>query len=197
MIPIARPMLDEAEIDAVRETVLSGWITQGPAVASFEEEFAAYVGSNHACAVADVHAALHLALRALGVGPGDEGHHRQPFLHRHGQCDSILRRDYRCSSISIRARTTWIRTESEAAIRRTRGDSRRASDGDAVRSARAILEVAISGVEPAGDRRCRLRDRQRDPNGRVAGRESAAARRHRLLLLSSAQVMTTGDGWEY
>jgi len=71
-IPIARPTLGDEEADAARRAILSGWITQGPEVAAFEEEFAACVGAYHACAVSSCTAALHLALHALGVGPGDE-----------------------------------------------------------------------------------------------------------------------------
>jgi dTDP-4-amino-4,6-dideoxygalactose transaminase len=72
MIPVARPTLGEEEAAAARKAILSGWVTQGPEVAAFEEEFAAYVGATHACAVSSATAALHVALVALGVGPGDE-----------------------------------------------------------------------------------------------------------------------------
>jgi dTDP-4-amino-4,6-dideoxygalactose transaminase len=72
MIPIARPALDAADAEAARRAILSGWVSQGPEVASFEEEFAAYVGAPYACAVSSCTAALHLALVAIGVGPGDE-----------------------------------------------------------------------------------------------------------------------------
>lgn len=71
-IPITRPDLGEEEASAARRAILSGWITQGPEVAQFEDDFAAYVGADHACAVANCTAALHLALHALGVGAGDE-----------------------------------------------------------------------------------------------------------------------------
>ena len=71
-IPVARPFLGEEEAAAAREAILSGWVTQGPRVAAFEEAFARYVGAPHACAVSSCTAALHLALYALGVGPGDE-----------------------------------------------------------------------------------------------------------------------------
>src|SRR5688500_13417553 len=64
--------MDEREAEAARRAILSGWVTQGPEVAAFEAEFGAMVGSPHACAVSGGTAALHLALRAVGVGEGDE-----------------------------------------------------------------------------------------------------------------------------
>jgi perosamine synthetase len=72
MIPITRPCLEDEEAEAARRVILSGWITQGPEVAAFEQEFADCVGAPHACAVSNCTAALHLALLAAGVGPGDE-----------------------------------------------------------------------------------------------------------------------------
>lgn len=71
-IPIARPWLGEAEAEAARRTITSRWVAQGPEVAAFEQELAAAVGARHACAVSSGTAALILALRAAGVGPGDE-----------------------------------------------------------------------------------------------------------------------------
>jgi dTDP-4-amino-4,6-dideoxygalactose transaminase len=71
-IPIAKPILDEREVEAVRRVILSGWVTQGPEVAAFEREFADYVGAPHACAVSNCTTALHLALLAVGVAAGDE-----------------------------------------------------------------------------------------------------------------------------
>lgn len=71
-LPYARPSLGEAEIAEVVDSLRSGWITAGPKVKRFEADFAAYVGSKHAVAVNSCTAALHIALTALGIGPGDE-----------------------------------------------------------------------------------------------------------------------------
>jgi len=71
-LPIAKPELGEEEAAAAREAILSGWVTQGPRVAAFEEAFGHYVGAAYACAVSNCTTALHLALHVLGVGPGDE-----------------------------------------------------------------------------------------------------------------------------
>ena len=72
MIPVAKPLLGEREADAARRAILSGWVTQGPEVAAFEREFASAVGAPYACAVSSCTTALHLALVAAGVQPGDE-----------------------------------------------------------------------------------------------------------------------------
>ncbi len=72
MIPFHRPSIGEEEIAEVLETLRSGWLTTGPRVRQFEQEFAAYVGSSYAVAVNSCTAALHLALEAIGLHPGDE-----------------------------------------------------------------------------------------------------------------------------
>jgi dTDP-4-amino-4,6-dideoxygalactose transaminase len=72
LIPIAKPVLEEAEGEAAYQAVLSGWVSQGPQVAAFERQFAAYTGASHACAVSSCTTALHLALIAVGVGTDDE-----------------------------------------------------------------------------------------------------------------------------
>ncbi len=71
-VAFAKPWLGQEEVQAAGRAILSHWVTQGPEVAAFEEEFAAQVGARHACAVSSCTAALHLALRAVGVEPGDE-----------------------------------------------------------------------------------------------------------------------------
>jgi dTDP-4-amino-4,6-dideoxygalactose transaminase len=71
-IPVARPTLGEEEAAAARRAILSGWVVQGPEVEAFEKEFAAAVGAPLAVACSSGTAALHLALMALHLGPGDE-----------------------------------------------------------------------------------------------------------------------------
>ncbi|QXE38596.1 DegT/DnrJ/EryC1/StrS family aminotransferase [Streptomyces sp. GMY02] len=71
--PVSRPWLGGRELDYVTEAVSDGWISsQGPYVRRFEEEFARYNGVAHGVACSSGTTALTLALRALGVGPGDE-----------------------------------------------------------------------------------------------------------------------------
>ncbi|HSO01342.1 MAG TPA: DegT/DnrJ/EryC1/StrS family aminotransferase [Gaiellaceae bacterium] len=66
------PAIGEEEIEAVAETLRSGWLTTGPRSALLEERMAEYLEAKHVLAVASGTAAMHLALVALGVGPGDE-----------------------------------------------------------------------------------------------------------------------------
>lgn len=71
-ISFHRPCLGEEEASAVAEVVRSGWLTLGPKTFEFERQFARYVGAEHAVAVSSCTAALHLALEAIGLRPGDE-----------------------------------------------------------------------------------------------------------------------------
>jgi len=64
--------MDQREVDAAARAILSGWITQGPEVAAFEKEFAAFVGAEHATAASNCTTGLHLALLVAGVEPGEE-----------------------------------------------------------------------------------------------------------------------------
>jgi dTDP-4-amino-4,6-dideoxygalactose transaminase len=71
-VPFHRPAIGPDEEREVLEALRSGWITTGPKAKRFEQEFGAYVGARNALAVAHGTGALHLALFALGIGPGDE-----------------------------------------------------------------------------------------------------------------------------
>jgi dTDP-4-amino-4,6-dideoxygalactose transaminase len=68
----APPAFGEEERTNVLRSLETGWLTSGPFVAQLEEEFAAYCGVEHAFAVSSCTTAMHLALVALGLGPGDE-----------------------------------------------------------------------------------------------------------------------------
>ncbi|MEC4031415.1 DegT/DnrJ/EryC1/StrS family aminotransferase [Bacillus subtilis] len=71
-LPYSLPLIGKEEIQEVTETLESGWLSKGPKVQQFEKEFAAFVGAKHAVAVNSCTAALFLALKAKGIGPGDE-----------------------------------------------------------------------------------------------------------------------------
>lgn len=72
MIPVFKPALGDEEIDAVAEVMRSGWIGLGPRTAEFEARFAAFCGVPHAVGLNSGTAALDLAMKLLGIGPGDE-----------------------------------------------------------------------------------------------------------------------------
>jgi dTDP-4-amino-4,6-dideoxygalactose transaminase len=71
-IQVAAPQVGEREVAAVRDVLLSGAYVSGRRVKDFERRFAEYIGVEHAVAVNSGTAALHIALQAMGVGPGDE-----------------------------------------------------------------------------------------------------------------------------
>ena len=66
------PAVGDEEVAAVADAIRSGWLTTGPRAEELERRFAGYVGAKHALAVSSGTAAMHLALVALGIGPGDE-----------------------------------------------------------------------------------------------------------------------------
>jgi dTDP-4-amino-4,6-dideoxygalactose transaminase len=72
MLGFQPPAVGEEEIEAVAETIRSGWLTTGPRAAELEERLADYLEAKHVLALSSGTAALHLSLVALGVGPGDE-----------------------------------------------------------------------------------------------------------------------------
>src|SRR5919198_1725563 len=72
MLGFQPPAIGEEEIEAVAETLRSGWLTSGPRAAELEERMAEYLEAKHVLALASGTAALHLSLVALDVGPGDE-----------------------------------------------------------------------------------------------------------------------------
>jgi perosamine synthetase len=71
-LPITRPYIGDEELEAVQLPLRSGWLVQGPMVAEFEHKFEAFTGIRHALATSSCTTALHLAVAALGLKPGDE-----------------------------------------------------------------------------------------------------------------------------
>ena len=71
-LPFSRPSISEEDVDAVVEVLRSGWLTTGAKCAELEERFAEMAQTPHAVAVTSATAAMHLALHALDIGPGDE-----------------------------------------------------------------------------------------------------------------------------
>ena len=72
LIPIIKPTINSKELLEVQKVLESGWITQGPQVANFEVQFSKIIGNKYSIAVSNCTAGLHLALKVLGVGKGDE-----------------------------------------------------------------------------------------------------------------------------
>jgi len=71
-LPFSRPSITEGDIAAVGDVLRSGWITTGPKNTEFEQKFCEYIGCAGAVALTSATAGMHLALYALGIGPGDE-----------------------------------------------------------------------------------------------------------------------------
>ena len=71
-LPFSRPSINEDDIAAVAEVLRSGWITTGPKAQAFEQEFCRYTGATGAVALCSATAGMHVAMKALGIGPGDE-----------------------------------------------------------------------------------------------------------------------------
>lgn len=71
-LPLAKPMIGKGELNAVKEVLKSGWLTTGPKVKEFEENMQKYLGCKKAVGLTSCTGGLHIALAALGIGPGDE-----------------------------------------------------------------------------------------------------------------------------
>jgi UDP-4-amino-4-deoxy-L-arabinose-oxoglutarate aminotransferase len=71
-LPFSRPSINEQDIKAVNEVLRSGWITTGPKTAQFEQAFCDYTGCGNAVALASATAGMHITLKALNIGLGDE-----------------------------------------------------------------------------------------------------------------------------
>ena len=71
-LPFSKPSISEDDITAVNEVLRSGWITTGPKNTEFERKFCDYVGCSESIALSSATAGMHIVLRSMGIGPGDE-----------------------------------------------------------------------------------------------------------------------------
>ena len=119
-IPFARTPMSEEAPAAVARVLSSGWVTTGPEVAAFEQEFAAWMGADHAVAVESCTAALELSLRALRLPPGS------PVLTSTitfcGAVNAILHAGLRPVLVDVDPRTLMPDERTTAAAVRTAGD---------------------------------------------------------------------------
>ena len=194
-VPFARPDLGEAEANAARDAVLSGWVTQGPRVAAFEAAFAQACGAPYACAVSSATTALHLALLAVAVRPGDEV--------------VTVSHSFIATANAVRycgARPVFVDIDpatynldpgrlAEAIGPKTRAVLCVHQIGMPC-DMTAILRIARR-ARRAGRRGCGLRDRQRDLRRRRPARAHRSLAGHGDIACFSfhpRKVLTTGDG---
>ncbi len=153
-LPFARPSITDREKQAVLEVLDSGWLTTGPRTKLFEQRFAERVGARYAIALNSATAALHLALEALGVGPGDEV--IVPTWTFAASGEVVVYRGARPVLVDVDPRTLNATPENILAAVTTR--------------TRAVIPVHIAGlpVEIAAARRTARAPRRRDRRGRSA-----------------------------
>jgi hypothetical protein len=100
-LPFYKPLIGPEEIAQLVETIESGWLTTGPKTLEFESAVARYVGSQFAVGVNSCTSAMHLALVAMGIGPGDVVSHRRSPSQRPPTSSSTAGRDRRLSTGSL------------------------------------------------------------------------------------------------
>ncbi|PYV49976.1 MAG: hypothetical protein DMG98_28715 [Acidobacteria bacterium] len=101
-IPLSRPNVGDLEIQYVTDVLRSGMLSLGPRVPEFENRFASYVGRKHAVAVNSGTSALHLCIRAMGIGPEDE----------------VITSSFSCTKAACRCSSTSTRKASIFLLRR-------------------------------------------------------------------------------
>ena len=167
LIPLARPVIGELEEEAVLEVLRSRHLSLGPRVPAFEEAFAARVGAPHASAVSSGTAALHLALRAVGVQEGDEVI-TSPFSFV-ASANSILFERAKPVFVDIDPR------DAEPRRRRRRRRDHRAHDRACCRSTSSATRPTRPRSSATACRSSRTRARRSAPCMPTACRSAAAA----------------------
>jgi dTDP-4-amino-4,6-dideoxygalactose transaminase len=192
-VPFFRPSIGAEEEEAVLSVLRSGWLTTGEVTARFEEEFARYTGARHALAVSSATAGLHLALEALGVGPGSVVITTPYTFAATAQVVRYLGADP--LFVDIRSDTMNIDPEAvAAACEQCRRDGRRVS---------AILPVHVAGLPCDMVSLVRIGERYGVPvvedaahafPVRIAGRFAGCVGDAGAFSFYATKTMTTGEG---
>lgn len=202
-VAFARPDLTEAEFEAVRQTLQSGWITSGPQCDRFEEEFAEFTGSAHAVALNSATAALHLSLLACGIEKGDAVlvpsitfTATAEIVNRSGGCPLILDVDRDSYLLDEKVLRSFIEMQC------TREDDRLLHKPSG-RRIRAVIAVHYGG-RPADVEKMQnicnrynivlLQDAAHCIPGSVNGRPVGAAGKAVAFSFYATKNMTTGEG---
>ncbi|MBK8995846.1 MAG: aminotransferase class I/II-fold pyridoxal phosphate-dependent enzyme [Myxococcales bacterium] len=144
-IPVAAPVIGEREVEYVTDAVKSGWVSSiGPYLDRFERGFAEYCGSRHGIALSNGTVALHLALRTLGIGPGDEV--LVPDLTFAATAHAVLEAGATPVFVDV-DETTWC-IDPEAAARAPDVPDARDNPGPPLRASGGHAEVAGAGSRP-------------------------------------------------
>lgn len=185
MIPLMRPSIDERERDAIGRVLASGMLVQGAEVARFEAAIAARVGRAHAVAVANGTAALHLALVALGVGPGDDV--LVPALTWPSPAHAVRLVGARPVLVDVCA-DAWNAQPEAFAVART-GATRAAIVIDQFGSPARhdAIAAALPGVTIVEDAACAI-------GASLDGRACGAFGRLACLSFHPRKILTTGEG---
>ena len=189
-LPFARPSITEREKQAVLEVLDSGWLTTGPRTKLFEERFAATVGTRHAVALNSATAALHLALEALGVGPGDEV--IVPTWTFAASAEVVAYRGARPVLVDVDRRTLNVTPETvlAAVTPRTRAVITVHIAGLPVEIERLVALLEPRGIAVVEDAAHAFPSRVGGPDGRYAGTFGRVG----AFSFYATKTITTGEG---
>ncbi len=183
-IPMARPVIGAREEELVLEVLRSGQLSLGQKTLQFEEGLAARVGVRFGRATSSGTAGLHLALRAIGVGEGDEGHHVAAELHRQRELGAL-----RAGRAAVRRHRPGHAEHGPGGRRR---GGRSAHEGDPARAhLRLPGRYARDGAARAAARRGCLRGARRGARRRRARRRAWAPA---VFAFYANKQLATGEG---
>jgi len=189
-LPFSRPSITEREKAAVLEVMDSGWLTTGPRAHEFESRFAEYVGSAHAVALNSATAALHLALEAVGVGPGDEV--IVPTWTFAASAEVVIYRGARPVLVDVERETlnASVETVMAAVTPRTRAVIAVHIAGRPLDVAGLVRETAPRGIAVVEDAAHAFPSRIGGPSGPLAGTVGRVG----AFSFYATKTITTGEG---